>query len=277
MNKSTDQYIHGTSNEEQYRLSLLNDLLNQSCLREMRLEGGEKILDVGSGLGQFSRAMARAIGGKGSVLGIERDEKQLEEAKLLAKQANESHLLTFRQGDATQLPLSKSEWESFDVVHTRFVLEHLRHPEKAVKQMVKAAKIGGRVIVSDDDHVTFRVTPEPAGFTVLWNAYMRTYDRLGNDPYIGRRLVSLLYRAGVRQIRNTILFFGDCAGNSTFEAYADNMIGVIAGAKDFMLSEALIDAYTYERGMEALLDWKKLPDAALWYGLCWAEGVKVVE
>ncbi len=30
-----DAYIHGTVPEEQKRLSLLNDLLNEACLREM--------------------------------------------------------------------------------------------------------------------------------------------------------------------------------------------------------------------------------------------------
>lgn len=275
MKESNDQYIHGTSEEEQSRLSLLNDLLNQSCLKEMRLKGGEKILDVGSGLGQFSRAMAKAVGWEGKVIGIERDAEQLKLANFLTEQAAENGLVEFRQGDANDLPLTDEEWGTYDVVHTRFVLEHLTHPEKAVAQMVKAAKVGGRLIASDDDHAIFRITPEPPGFTTLWEAYMRSYDRLGNDPFIGRRLVSLLYEGGVRNIRNTILFFGDCAGNETFEAYSDNMIGVIAGAKDYMIAESLIHPYSYEKSMEALKAWKQLPDAALWYGLCWAEGVIV--
>lgn len=272
MKDAKDIYIHGTSKEEQGRLSLLNDLLNQSCLKEMQLKGGEKILDVGSGLGQFSRAMAKAVGTDGKVIGIERDIEQLKLANFLTNQAGENDLVEFREGDANHLPLTEEEWGTFDVVHTRFVLEHLTHPEKAVAQMVKATKVGGRVIVSDDDHAIFRITPEPPGFTTLWEAYMRSYDRLGNDPFIGRRLVSLLHEGGVKNIRNTILFFGDCAGNKTFEAYANNMIGVIAGAGEYMVSQSLIHPYSYQKSMEALQEWKLLPDAALWYGLCWAEG-----
>jgi len=43
------RYIHGTSCSEQKRLTLLNTIiLNQACIKELALQGGEKILDVGS-------------------------------------------------------------------------------------------------------------------------------------------------------------------------------------------------------------------------------------
>ena len=62
-------------------------------------------------------------------------------------------------------------------------------PLRAVKQMVKAVKPGGRIVLIDDDHETFRCYPEPSGFETLWNSYCRSYDRVGNDSYIGRRLL----------------------------------------------------------------------------------------
>src|SRR2546423_11306565 len=59
---SDSVYIHGTAEEEQRRLSLMNDvLLNNAALREMSLRGDERIIDFGSGLGQFSRALAHAV------------------------------------------------------------------------------------------------------------------------------------------------------------------------------------------------------------------------
>ena len=72
MSNSSD-YIHGSSPEEQRRLSLLNDILNESCLGELKLREGESVLDLGSGLGQFTRLMARTVGSTGQVVGIERD------------------------------------------------------------------------------------------------------------------------------------------------------------------------------------------------------------
>ena len=46
-------------------------------------------------------------------------------AHSLAAADHESALVEFRQGDVYDLPLSKHEWGHFDVVHSRFLLEHV--------------------------------------------------------------------------------------------------------------------------------------------------------
>jgi len=265
-------YIHGYSSDEEHRLSLLNDVLNEASLRELGLQGGERILDVGSGPGQFTRAMARAAGRKGRVIGIERDAQQLAGASRLARDAGEENLVEFRQGDARNLPLRRDEWGAFDVAHARFLLEHVPDPAAVVSEMARALRPGGRVVVSDDDHESFRPWPEPAGFHRLWEAYLRSYDRLGNDAYIGRRLVLLLYDAGLRNIRNSGVFFGGCAGTPAFHAVADNLIGTLVGARELILSGGLLDETAYTAGMEGLNQWKAHPAGALWYATCWAEG-----
>lgn len=58
------EYIHGTDPGEQKRLSLLNDLLNEPWLEQMAIRPGERMLDVGSGLGQLSRGIARRAGSR---------------------------------------------------------------------------------------------------------------------------------------------------------------------------------------------------------------------
>ena len=94
----SNQYIHGSRPEEQHRLSGMNTLLNRSCLRELGLAGGEAILDLGSGLGQFSREMAHVAGTSGRVLGIERDPDQLAEARRQARAAGDARLVEWRRG-----------------------------------------------------------------------------------------------------------------------------------------------------------------------------------
>jgi ubiquinone/menaquinone biosynthesis C-methylase UbiE len=269
----SSEYIHGSSPEEQHRLSLLNDILNESCLRELDLQPGEKVLDLGSGLGQFTRLIARTVGNKGHVVGIERDRHQILQAKRLADSSEESKLVEFRKGDALELPLSESEWGTFDLAHARFLLEHVPRPSLVIAQMVRSVRPGGRVFVFDDDHDNFRPWPEPPGFHALWLAYVRSYDRLGNDPYVGRRLVSLLRDGGLTSIRNSCVFFGGCAGNERFQAVADNLIGALEGAKDAILSGEFLDEESFYTGIDGLQHWKAHPSAALWYTACCAEGV----
>src|SRR5919204_6304834 len=115
-------YVHGTDPEEQARLTRLNDILNAGTLRELALAGGERVLDVGAGLGQLSRAMARATGSR--VVAVERSPEQRAEALRQARAAGEEGLVELRAGDARELPLTRAEWGSFDVAHTRFLLEH---------------------------------------------------------------------------------------------------------------------------------------------------------
>ena len=74
-------YIHGSEPEEQARLAKLNQLINSRCLSLLEIRGGEHILDVGSGLGQFTLAMAAKAGEIGMCLGIERDKNQLKIAQ----------------------------------------------------------------------------------------------------------------------------------------------------------------------------------------------------
>jgi SAM-dependent methyltransferase len=269
---SDSNYIHGTSPQEQGRLSLMNRLMNEAAIRELQLRGGERIVDFGCGLAQLSRAMARAAGTR--VVGIERSGEQLDEASRQAADAQERELVELRNGDVLDPPLEAPEWGSFDVAHARFVLEHVPDPARVVRNMVRAVKHGGRVVLQDDDHDVLRLWPVPAGFETLWTAYQRSYDRLGNDPWIGRRLVKLLSDGGAEPFRATWIFFGACAGEPAFAGLCENLVGVIGGARDTVVQGGLLDPESWDRAVESLRAWAGRRDAAIWYAICWAEGVK---
>jgi ubiquinone/menaquinone biosynthesis C-methylase UbiE len=268
------QYIHGTHPEEQARLSLMNQVMNPRCLAAIGLRGGERVLDVASGLGQFTRALRQAAGPGGSALGIERDLAQLAQAQALANAAGEAAKVEFRQGSALALPLRPTEWGSFDVVHARFLLEHLPDPLPVVKQMAAAARPGGRVFLADDDHEMLFCCPEPPGFRAVWQAYCRTYDRLGNDPYIGRRLAGLLHEAKLTQLSNGFIFFGGCHGQPEFTLLCQNLHGILVGAREPILQiYAFTEAY-FAQALHDFMAWAATPGAALWYPICYAQGVR---
>ena len=269
----TSVYIHGSTPPEQARLATLNRLLNEGALRELAITPNCSILDVGSGLGQLTRAMARASGAGVKVVGVERDTAQLAAAKSFAAEAGESELVDFRMGDAASLPLTPSEVGSFDLAHARFVLEHVVDPLAVVREMKRAVRPGGRIVLQDDDHDLLRLWPEPTGFNDIWQAYIQSYVRLGNDPYVGRRLVELLVQVGAAPVRNNWIFFGSCAGHENFGALVENLIVILQGARTCILDQKLLQAEAFDAGLLGLEAWKRGPDAALWYSICVAEGI----
>jgi SAM-dependent methyltransferase len=98
--------------------------------REPLLAGigpGDRVLEIGSGLGDLAAAAA-ARGAQ--VTGVD-----LAEGMLAA--ARERHPeLTFIHGDAEDLPFANG---AFDVVLGAFVINHLPHPERAVAEMRRVA------------------------------------------------------------------------------------------------------------------------------------------
>jgi SAM-dependent methyltransferase len=264
-------YVHGTDPDEQKRLTALNDMMNEASLEALGLAPQDRVLDVGAGLGQLTRAIGRKAGTR--VVGVERSADQIAEALRQARAAGEEHLLEIRRGDAVNLPLEDDEWATFDVVHARFLLEHVPDPLEVTRSMVRAVRPGGRIVLEDDDHDLLRLWPEPSGVMPLWRAYMRGYDRVGNDPIVGRRLVQLLHEAGAEPRRNTWLFFGSCSGGAHFDGFVQNLASILSGARA-TIAELGIAEEEVDVAIDSLREWRRRPDAAFWYAVAWAEGTR---
>ncbi len=269
---TSSRYVHGTHPEEQRRLADLNTLVNRTSLDALVPRPGERALDVGCGLGQFARALARVTGE--CVVGVERSPEQLARAVAIAADAGEGALVDFRSGDALDLPLAAGEWGAFDLAHARFLLEHVPAPQQVVNAMARAVRPGGRVVLADDDHEALRLWPEPPGIDTVWRAYIRTYDRLGNDPFVGRRLVALLADAGLEPRRCALLPFGACSGDPAFPAYVANLGTIFDGARDAILATGGVSEAAFDDAQAALKAWGQRRDAAFWYSLSFAEAVK---
>lgn len=258
--------------EEHLRFAAMNDMLNPTSVGMLGLRGGERILDVGCGLAQLTRAMARSTGRSGSAMGIAHSEPWLQEAKRLAEASGESSLVELRSGDLTQLPLNENEWGTFDVVHARFVLGQVDKPDAVVVQMTRAARPGGRVVIEDDDHGLIRLWPEPKGYDALSRSYVRWCETQGFNPFIGRRLVELLQNAGASPKRSASLSVSSCAGSPSFRPLLHIVVESFQSAGKSMMQSGAILSDEFESGMQGLRSWNDHPAAALWYTTCWAEG-----
>jgi SAM-dependent methyltransferase len=266
-------YIHGYSSEEQTRLTLMQRLVNEAELRVLDLAGVRSVLDVGAGLGQMTRTLARAVGPGARVVGVERDPRQLAEAERQAAAAGEAGQVELRQGAAESLPLRTDEWGTFDLAHARFLLEHVPDPLAVVRQMVAAVRPGGRIALLDDDHDVLRLWPDPEpGLLRAWEVYWRSYARAGCDPLVGRRLPGLLQEAGAPAVRITTVFYGACAGMPIFGPVVLNLRGVMEGSAAGLAEAGLLSEEEMAAALHALDRWKTQPGASVWYSLPFAEG-----
>ncbi len=272
MRTQADEYIHGTHREEQRRLTDLNSLINTASLAALAPAAGERVLDVGSGLGQFLRDVARVTRAK--AVGIDRSAEQVARAVELAARDDEHGLAGFRAGEAVELPLLDTEWGTFDIAHARFLLEHVTDPQAVVAAMARAVRPGGRVVLEDDDHEMLKLWPAPPHVDTVWQAYQRTYDRLGCDPIVGRRLVQLLAGAGLRPRRIEQLPFGACSGQASFVPLVRNLADIFRGARERILATGGACEDEFESALAGLAAFERRADAAFWYGIRWAEGVR---
>ena len=127
--------------------------------RAAGLDAGMRVLDVGSGLGGPSRAIAREFGCR--VVGVDLTDEYCRVATLLAERSGLGHLVAYRQGDALDLPFPDA---SFDVVWTQHVAMNV--PDKAAlyREMGRVLGPGGALALYD-------VLAGPAGpvlFPVPW-------------------------------------------------------------------------------------------------------------
>ncbi len=105
---------------------------------------GDRALDVGCGTGYLARRLGRAVGPRGSVVGVDASEAMVDYARSVEPAPN----VSFAVGLAEALEF---EDDSFDVVTSSMMLHHL--PEdlrgRAVSEMVRVLRPGGRLMVAD--------------------------------------------------------------------------------------------------------------------------------
>jgi ubiquinone/menaquinone biosynthesis C-methylase UbiE len=107
---------------------------------------GEHVLDVGTGTGMVALDVVRRAPASCTVVGVDISTGMIETARRrAAEQGLAESRLSFRQMDAESLALGAGE---FDVVTSAFALGHIPRPDRAVAEMYRVLRPGGRVLVT---------------------------------------------------------------------------------------------------------------------------------
>jgi ubiquinone/menaquinone biosynthesis C-methylase UbiE len=139
----------------------------QITLDRLRLQPGQRILELGPGPGRLLVPAARRVLPGGEAVGIDVQPAMIERLKARAERAGISNL-TAIAGDATQPHVPEA---SFDLVFMSAALGEIPNREAALGQCYRALKPGGTLAVAEmfgDPHYQSRAVvtrlAEAAGF-----------------------------------------------------------------------------------------------------------------
>lgn len=152
---------------------------------------GDRVVDVGCGLGGDVRALAGTVGPEGSVLGVDSSAAMLREAD----GRTGSTSARFVQADAERLGFDSN---AVDGARADRVLQHLGRPGAAFEELIRVTRTGGRLVVTEPDWGSLVVAPmddRRAGDRVLAPEWA-----CARQPRIGRRLPGLAENAGLDEV-----------------------------------------------------------------------------
>jgi len=126
---------------EQGRLDASIAPFGAAALKAAAAREGECVLDVGSGCGDTSLFLAKAVSPGGEVLGVDVSAPMLARADARAAEEGLQNV-RFAQGDASSAKLGGP----FDLLFSRFGVMFFDDPPKAFEHMRSAMKPGGRMV-----------------------------------------------------------------------------------------------------------------------------------
>ena len=194
----TGGYLHANAgfDDELGRLRLLEARYDPGTFGRLCMFGplaGARCLEVGAGAGSVARWLAAQAGPAGRVLATDTNPRFLADADKTGVEV--------RRHDILADPLEPGR---YDLAHCRALLLHLADPRQAVRNMAAAVRPGGWLLIEDADYASLVAAdpghPRAARFDQIVRKLLTFVAASGAfDPYLGRRLPSLITAAGLAE------------------------------------------------------------------------------
>ncbi|MEO1448502.1 MAG: methyltransferase domain-containing protein [Bacteroidota bacterium] len=143
---------------------------------------GQKMLDIGCGTGNYTRALAtRGI----DISGVDPSEKMLQKARSIAPE------MKWGKGSAEALPFSD---ECFEAILASLTLHHWKDLKAGFREMARVLNLGGKLVI-------FTSTPAQMEGYWLWHYFPRMMEDSCAQMPTRERVEEATREAGLREFK----------------------------------------------------------------------------
>jgi len=196
MGQTADRgYVLATGDEAEHRLELVHAVHGadtERLLESASIRPGQRVVDVGCGIGVVTCIMASLVAPNGEAIGVDISADQ---TRVAARRASDLGIgnVRFIAAPACDTGLERG---AYDIVFCRFLLMHLPDPDAALREMAALVRPGGTLVAEDGDFEGVFCAPRSAAFDRCFELYRAGVALTGADPLIGLRLTNLVMSAG---------------------------------------------------------------------------------
>lgn len=251
---SEEKYLHGYSEEHRAFLSS-RTATQQAAFFLPFLKPGMRLLDCGCGMGALTTSLAEWLA-PGEVIGIDREPSQVQAARAWAAEKSASNV-RFEVGNIYEIPYPDS---SFDAAFAFTVLEHVREPLRALREMRRILKPGGVAGILDPDYGAMLQTPSTPGIQEL-NGWMQRFSEENASPYYARHQRQYLLEAGFARTEGFAFVVGGGNPQMTPLMYRMVMKPTIESLRPWIVEQGLADQARIDTLLAEALVWSERPDA----------------